>query len=195
MHCAKLLKPKKLWWWIGFVAWLFSVAVFSVTLFLELTPPPSREVHRNLLTLFPAGSPNEYQFKRMDILSDDYLFVGSHGIGSNKEGIQWITDERSGVKRNVSPEQLAEIIVKEKTLRGISADLPIFLLACNAGAGKEPYAYKLSKLLGVAVLAPTEWLVVDHFGISRSGENLLTAYFNYGNLSVRSFSPNDKDAD
>lgn len=173
---------------VGFSLWLLAVIIFSGTLALDLTPPVPRPEHHNLITLFEEGSPEEYQFKRLDILSSDYVFVATHGIGNGKDGIKFVTDHRNGHKSEVSAETLAKIITHEKFERGLAETMPIYLMACNAGAGNDSFAKRLSDLLGVEVVAPDEWLVVDQLGISRTGDNRLTAYFNYGNMSLKTFS-------
>lgn len=172
---------------VGFASWLLAVVVFSGTLALDLTPPQARPEHHNLITLLEDGSPEEYQFKRLDVLSSDYLFVAAHGVGNNKEGIEFVTDKRSGKAVEISVEILAQIIREQKQARGLPDQMPIYLMACNAGAGNNAFAKRLSELLKVEVVAPDEWLVVDQLGISRTGNNLLTAYFNYGNMSLKQF--------
>jgi hypothetical protein len=166
---------------------LLAVVVLSGTLALDLTPPQARPEHNNLITLFEDGSPEEYQFKRLDMLSLDYLFVAAHGIGNSKDGITSVTDKRSGRVVEVTVEKLAQIIREQKEARGLPDQMPIYLMACNAGAGNNAFAKRLSELLQVEVVAPDEWLVVDQLGISRTGDNLLTAYFNYGKMSFKRF--------
>lgn len=138
---------------LGFALWVLVVFVFSVTLVLDLTPPQVRQEHNNLVTLFRKGSSEEYQFKRLDILSLDYLFVGAHGVGNTKDGIKFVTDERSGEPVEVSVEDLAKIIRGQRNERGLPDDMPIYLMACNAGAGKKAFAQRLSELLQVSALA------------------------------------------
>lgn len=161
----------------------------SVHLYLDLTPPADRPEHRYLLTLFPDNRRETYSFKRLDRLSDRYFFVATHGIGNQESGVSSITDERTDAKKSLLAKELADIIVAKRKRLEIDDALPIFLMACNAGAGKQPFAQTLSDELGVAVRAPTQWLIVDHFGWSRTGSNILTAYFNFGEFSSRTFYP------
>ena len=176
-------------WWVSLVAFIFCVIVYIVTMYLENTSPKYKPEYQHLLTLFPNNSTQEFNFKRLEILSKDYFFVASHGVGNTSDGVEWVTDERDGIKRQITAIELANIINYERIKRGISDKLPIYLMACNAGAGSKPFAKQLSEILGVAVTAPDEWLVVDHIGLIRTGPYKWTAYFYYGRSSVKSFYP------
>lgn len=187
----ELTTPKKLGviWWLCLVVFIFLVAIFVVTMYLENVSPKYRPEHENLLTLFPNRSPHEFNSKRMKILTDDYFFVASHGVGNATDGIELVTDERDGVRRSLTVNELAEVINHERRVRGISDKLPIYLMACNASAGLKPFSKQLSEILGVKVIGPNEWLIIDHIGKIRTGPHKWTAYFYFGRLSFKVFYP------
>lgn len=159
------------------------------TLYCQLVSPGLRPEHHNLFALAEQGTPEQNQFFRADILTGNYFYVGGHGIGNPTDGIAGILDKRGGRANLLNAEALSKLIVEEKISRGIPANAPVFLLSCNSGAGDRSFAQKLSDILHVEVVAPTEWLVIDHYGFVRSGQNKLTAYFSYGRLSLKRFSP------
>lgn len=175
--------------WIALVTFGIFLPLFLTTNFCQLVAPSQKDEHNYLFTLSAAGSAEQNQFLRADILTQNYLYVGGHGIGNPSDGIVGILDKRGRSESIVDAKDLAKLIAEEKKNRGIPENFPVFLLSCNSGAGSKSYAQRLSDILKVEVVAPTEWLVIDHYGFVRTGQNKLTAYLSFGRLSLKRFSP------
>jgi hypothetical protein len=176
--------------WIALITFVFLLPLFLTTNYCQLVAPNYRDEHKYLFTLSADGSAEHFQFQRAGILSQKYFYVGGHGVGNPKQGIVGIMDKRGSNVTVVDEKELAKLIINEKKSRGIPEDLPVFLLSCNSGAGKRSYAQNLSDLLNVEVVAPNEWLVIDHYGFVRTGQNKISAYFSFGRLSLERFTPN-----
>ena len=175
--------------WIALVTFFLFLPLFLTTNYCQFVAPPSRPEQNYLYALSAKGSAEHNQFLRAVILSPYYFYVGGHGIGNPSDGIIGIMDKRGNTENVLGEEALAKLITAEKKNRGIPEDFPVFLLSCNSGAGSHSYAQRLSDILKVEVVAPTEWLVIDHYGYVRTGHNKLTAYFSYGRLSLKRFIP------
>jgi|GEM_PF-4948994 len=167
---------------------MLMLSIFNAGVgWLESSPPPQREEHQSLVTLLPIGGSQENHFKRLDRLDNKYLYVAGHGFGDQYHGIKWVLDQRSGKTIPLNPHDLAHLIRREMKNRNVPENRPIYLLACNAGAGAESFAQQLSKELQTTVVAPKEWLVVDQLGNSRTGPRKWTAFFNFGEFQTKTF--------
>lgn len=168
---------------------LTFVVYGACIMYLTHTMPTLKSEHKYLFTLFESDSDNEYEFMRLDRLSTKYFFVGAHGnVGNSLDGDEWIEDRRSpGTKKLLSPAEAAKLISVEMQNREIPPDTPIFIMACKSGSGKTPYAMAVSKELKADVYSVDGWLVVDHFGLSRTSQSKIKAFFNYGTFAIRRF--------
>jgi hypothetical protein len=143
-----------------------------------------------MFTLFDPSTGENNQFLRLDRLSTEYFFVGAHGNTGNysDKADRWIEDHRTKMTKLLDPSDAAMIIAAEKSKRGLAANLPIFLMGCNTGTGKKPFAQEVSKILPEDIYAINGLLVVDQLGISRTGhDGYISSYLNYGNFEVRRF--------
>lgn len=172
---------------VGLFIIIFMSVVNGAVSWLEMAPPPTREEHQSLMTLLPIGGSQEHHFKRLDRLDNSYFYVAGHGFGDEQDGIKWVLDQRLSQITPLTPQDLAHMIRQVMRTRNVPEDRPIYLLACNAGAGNHSFAQQLSEELQTKVIAPSEWLVVDQLGLSRTGPQKWTAFFNFGEFRTRAF--------
>ncbi len=168
---------------------VFIGMVYSgvATLYLSYTQETSRIDPNMIFVLSKEGSHDWNRSLKSNKTMPGFFYVFGHSVGDPNKSVEYMKDERTDKLSYYTPRAMAELIQNKMTERNIPLNTPVFLMSCNTGAGKEPFAQKVSEHLKGEVLATDQWLIINDFGITRTASNKWWGFLDLISFSYRRF--------